>query len=121
MVIKLYLVFLNIQVLFTEITLFTPRRCFERAAKKCYDDSISSIVVSCSWDKHVTVGTGSRFYVLDWKEVGFDQMSGMDVYNFMHMVSSVGGTNSNTTCLGKEVDDLMEVDEVADSSLKRRS
>ena len=36
----------------------------------------------------------------------------MDVYNFLHMVSSVGGINSNTACLGKEVDDLMEVDEV---------
>ena len=53
--------FLNIQVLFTETTLFTPRRCFERAAEKCYDDSLSSIVVSYSWDKHVAVGTGSQF------------------------------------------------------------
>ena len=38
----------------------------------------------------------------------------MDVYNFLHMVSSAGGTNSNNACLGEEVDDLMEVDEVAD-------
>ena len=37
-------------------------------------------------------------------------MSGMDVYNFLHMVSSAGRTNSNPACLGKEVDDLMEVD-----------
>ena len=51
---------LNIQVSFTETTLFTPRRCFERAAEKCYDDFLSSIVASCSWDKHVTVGTGSQ-------------------------------------------------------------
>ena len=36
----------------------------------------------------------------------------MDVYNFLHMVSSVGEINSNTACLGKRVDDLMEVDEV---------
>ena len=50
---------LNIQV-FIEITLFTPRRCFERAVEKCYDDSLSSIVASCSWDKHVAVGTGSQ-------------------------------------------------------------
>ena len=49
---------LNIQVSFTETTLFTPRRCFERAVEKCYDDSLSSIVASYSWDKHVTVGTG---------------------------------------------------------------
>ena len=51
---------LNIQVLFTETTLFTPRRCFERATERCYDDSLPSIVASCSWDKHVAVGTGSQ-------------------------------------------------------------
>ena len=44
--------------------------------------------------------------------LGFDQMNGMDVYNFLYMVSSVGGTNSNTACLGEEVNDLMEMDEV---------
>ena len=105
----------NIQVPFTETTLFTSRRCFERAVEKCYDDSLSSIVASYSWGKHVAVGTRSWFDVLwDQEEVGFDQMSGMDVYNFLHKVSSAGGTNSNTACLGEEVDDLMEVDEVAD-------
>ena len=46
---------LNIQVLLTETTLFTLRRCFERAVEKCYDDSSSSIVTSCSWGKHVVV------------------------------------------------------------------
>ena len=82
---------LNIQVSFTETTLFTPRRCFERAAEKCYDNSLSSIVASCSWDKHVAVGTGSQFDSLwDQKEIGFDKMSGIDVYNFLHMVSSAG-------------------------------
>ena len=30
--------------------------------------------------------------------------------NFLHMVSGVGGTNSNTACLGEEVDNLMGVD-----------
>ena len=29
------------------------------------------------------------------RRLEFDQMNGMDVYNFLHMVSSVGGTNSN--------------------------
>ena len=59
------------------------------------------------------IGTGSQFDVLwDWYEVGFDQMSGMDVYNFLHMVNSVGETNSNIACLGEEVNDLMEMDEV---------
>ena len=82
---------LNIHVLFIETTLFTPRRCFERAVEKCYDDSLSSIVASCSWDKHVAVGTGSSIDSLwDQKETRFDQMSGMDVYNFLHMVSSAG-------------------------------
>ncbi|XP_022764764.1 DNA-directed RNA polymerase V subunit 1 isoform X2 [Durio zibethinus] len=109
---------LKIQVPFTEATLFTPRKCFERAAEKCYDDSLSSIVASCSWGKNVAVGTGSRFDILwDRKEVGFDQTSGMDVYNFLHMVSGVGGTNPDTACLGEEVDDLMDIDEVADWSL----
>ena len=83
--------FLNIQVPFNETTLFTPRRCFERAAEKCYDDSLSSIVASYSWYKHVAVETGSQFDSLwDQKETGFDQTSGMDVYNFLHMVSSAG-------------------------------
>ena len=50
---------LNIQVLFIETTLFTPKRCFERAVEKCYDDSLSSIVESYFWGKHVAVGTGS--------------------------------------------------------------
>ena len=103
---------LNIQMSFTETTLFTPRRCFGRAAEKCYDDSLSSIVASCSWDKHMVVGTGSWFDVLwDWKKVGFDQTSRMDVYNFLHMVSSAGRINSNPACLGEEVD-LMEMGEI---------
>ena len=67
---------LNIQVPFTETTLFTPRRCFERAVEKCYDDSLSSIVASCSWGKHVVIKTGSQFDILwDRKEVGLDQMN----------------------------------------------
>ena len=58
----------------------------------------------------MVVGTGSQFDIMwDRKEVGFDHMSGMDVYNFLHMVSSAGITNSNPACLGEEVDDLMEV------------
>ncbi|KAL4367606.1 hypothetical protein GQ457_05G033360 [Hibiscus cannabinus] len=103
---------LNIQVPFTEATLFTPRKCFERAAEKCYDDSLSSIVASCSWGKRVSVGTGSRFDLLWNQEFGSDQTSGMDVYNFLHMVSGAGGNNSNTACLGEEVDDLMDIYEV---------
>ena len=82
---------LNIQVSFIKTTLFTPKRCFERTAKKCYDNSLSSIVASCSWDKHVAIETRLQFDSLwDQKEIGFDQMSGKDVYNFLHMVSSAG-------------------------------
>ena len=82
---------LNIQMSFNETTLFTPRTCFERATEKFHDNSLSSIVASCSWDKHVTVGTGSQFDSLwDQKEVGFNQKSGMDVYNILHIVSSAG-------------------------------
>ena len=59
----------------------------------------------------MAVGTGLQFdFLWDWKETGFDQMSGMDVYNFLHMVSSAGGINSNTACLGEEVNNPMEVD-----------
>ena len=46
------------------------------------------------------------------RRLGFDQMNGMNAYNFLYMVSSVSGTNSNTACLGEEVNDLMEMDEV---------
>ena len=62
-------------------------------------------------------------------------MNRMDVYNFLHMVSSAGGTHANTACIGDrswwsngngwnvggtnsnpawqeiDVDNLMEVDE----------
>ena len=62
---------LNIQVPLTEATLFTPRRCFERAAEKCYDDSLSSSVASCSWGKHVVVGIGTQFDVLKDQKGGW--------------------------------------------------
>ena len=45
----------------------------------------------------------------------------LDVYNFLHMVSSAGGTNSNTACLGEKVDDLIEVDEVANCLILKGS
>ena len=85
--------FLKIQALFIEIILFTPRKCFERAAKKYYDDSLLSIVESYFQGKCVAIGTGSQFDILwDQKEVGFDKMNGMDVYNFLHMVSIISKT-----------------------------
>ncbi|GFY90510.1 nuclear RNA polymerase D1B [Actinidia rufa] len=77
---------LNVQVPFTEATLFTPKKCFERAAEKCHVDSLSSIVASCSWGKQVAVGTGSRFDVFwDTKRVQKEE-------------------ETNSACLGEEID-----------------
>ncbi|XP_057502270.1 DNA-directed RNA polymerase V subunit 1-like [Actinidia eriantha] len=97
---------LNVQVPFTEATLFTPKKCFERAAEKCHVDSLSSIVASCSWGKQVAVGTGSRFDVFwDTREVGMNQQDGIDVYNFLHLVrSSSKEEETNSACLGAEID-----------------
>lgn len=104
---------LNLQVPFTEATLFTPRKCFEKASEKCHTDSLSSIVASCSWGKHVTVGTGSRFDVLwDTKEIGPAQDGGIDIYSFLHLVRSGSyGKEPDTACLGAEVEDLILEDE----------
>ncbi|XP_042503791.1 DNA-directed RNA polymerase V subunit 1 [Macadamia integrifolia] len=98
---------LNVQVPFTEATLFTPRKCFERAAEKCHVDSLSSIVASCSWGKHVAIGTGTNFEIL-WnnKEMGVNQDNGIDVYNFLQLVRSSNEVESSGACLGGEIDDL---------------
>ncbi|KAL5698611.1 DNA-directed RNA polymerase [Ranunculus cassubicifolius] len=55
---------LNVQIPFTEATLFTPRKCFERAAEKCHTDTLSGIVASSAWGKQVAVGSGTRFEIL---------------------------------------------------------
>ncbi|XP_028798960.1 DNA-directed RNA polymerase V subunit 1 [Neltuma alba] len=102
---------LNTQVPFTDATLFTPKKCFERAAEKCHTDALSSIVASCSWGKRVAVGTGSRFEVLwDAKEVKSNEI-GLDVYNFLNMVRSTAQEEvNNNECLGEDVDDLFVED-----------
>ncbi|CAN8284790.1 unnamed protein product [Cochlearia groenlandica] len=80
---------LNIKAPFTEATLITPRKCFEKAAEKCHTDSLSTVVGSCSWGKRVDVGTGSQFELL-WnkKETGLDNEGETDVYSFLQMVRS---------------------------------
>ncbi|XP_050381339.1 DNA-directed RNA polymerase V subunit 1-like [Argentina anserina] len=109
---------LNIQVPFTEATLFTPKKCFERAAEKCHMDSLSSIVASCSWGKHVAVGTGSRFEILwDTREGGLTEEGGVDVFNFLHMVNAVNGEDLTTAALGTEIDDLVPEYENGEVSL----
>ncbi|KAK3032738.1 hypothetical protein RJ639_036922 [Escallonia herrerae] len=98
---------LNVQVPFTEATLFTPKKCFERAAEKCHFDSLSSIVASCSWGKHVAIGTGSSFDVLwDTREVEMNQKDGTDVYNFLQMVRSSSAEEQGNACLGADIDYL---------------
>ncbi|XP_017257953.1 DNA-directed RNA polymerase V subunit 1 [Daucus carota subsp. sativus] len=95
---------LNVQVPFTEATLFTPKKCFETAAEKCHVDSLASIVASCSWGKHVAVGTGSSFDLLwDTREA---ELKGTDVYDFLSLVNSSSGVEKNSACLGAEIDDL---------------
>ncbi|CAI8607472.1 unnamed protein product [Vicia faba] len=105
---------LNIQVPFTDATLFTPKKCFERAAEKHHADSLSSIVASCSWGKHVAVGTGSRFDIVwDPKETKTNEIEGMDVYKFLHMVKGLAnGEEENNACLGEDIDDLPDDENV---------
>ncbi|KAG2396532.1 DNA-directed RNA polymerase V subunit 1 DNA-directed RNA polymerase D subunit 1b [Vigna angularis] len=101
---------LNIQVPFTDATLFTPKKCFERAAAKCHTDSLSSVVASCSWGKHVAVGTGSKFDVVwDANKIRSSEIKGMDVYSFLHMVGGhTDGEEETDACLGEDIDDLLE-------------
>ncbi|KAI3717238.1 hypothetical protein L1987_68726 [Smallanthus sonchifolius] len=95
---------LNFQVPFSEATVYTPKRCFEKAAEKCHADSLSSIVGACSWGKPVAVGTGSRFDILwDTREVELNHKDGIDVYNFLHLVGG-GSEEADSGCLGGEVD-----------------
>ncbi|KAL2461136.1 DNA-directed RNA polymerase V subunit 1 [Abeliophyllum distichum] len=110
---------LNLQVPFTEATLFTPRKCFERAAEKCHVDALTSIVASCSWGKHVAVGTGSPFEILwDTRKAGLNQQNGLNVYDFLHLVSSSAKQeNMGTSCLGAEIDYLDQEDEYMEFDL----
>ncbi|KAL5570431.1 hypothetical protein UlMin_027006 [Ulmus minor] len=111
---------LNVQVPFTEATLITPKKCFERAAEKCHVDTLTSIVASCSWGKHVAVGTGSRFDILwDTKQAELNQEGGEDVYSFLHTVSTACNDESTSACLGAEVDDILSEDDIKELSPSR--
>ncbi|XP_058098191.1 DNA-directed RNA polymerase V subunit 1-like isoform X2 [Magnolia sinica] len=63
-----------------------PIKCFERAVERCHTDSLSSIVASCSWGKHVAVGTGTPLQIM-WskKEVASNLDVVTDVYDFLHL------------------------------------
>ncbi|PWA73955.1 nuclear RNA polymerase D1B [Artemisia annua] len=96
---------LNFQAPFSEATVYTPKKCFEKAAEKCHADSLSSIVGACSWGKPVAVGTGSRFDILwDTREVELNQKDGIDVYNFLNLVRGVSEEEADNECLGGELD-----------------
>ncbi|KAK9682199.1 hypothetical protein RND81_10G057200 [Saponaria officinalis] len=95
---------LSAQVPFTEATLYTPRKCFERASEKCHVDSLAGIVASCSWGKRVAVGTGTKFDILwDTKEIEVDEKP-IDVYNFLHLVRSTNEEEVDTGCLGEDIE-----------------
>ncbi|KAL0429174.1 UNVERIFIED_CONTAM: DNA-directed RNA polymerase V subunit [Sesamum radiatum] len=104
---------LSVQVPFMNATLFTPRKCFERAAEKCHVDNLSSIVGSCAWGKHVSVGTGSPFEILwDTRKAELSPDKEIDVYNFLHLVnSSSRPEDMATSCLGAEIEDLDQEDD----------
>ncbi|KAI3838771.1 hypothetical protein MKX03_004717 [Papaver bracteatum] len=85
---------LSVQIPFTEATLFTPRKCFEKAAEKCPLDSLSSTVASCSFGKRVPVGTGSRFEIVEQERDGTQSKCS----GYLQL--------SPDRCLGEEVDDM---------------
>ncbi|CAL5023974.1 unnamed protein product [Urochloa decumbens] len=78
---------LKVQVPFTESTLFTPMKCFEKAAEKCDSDSLGCVVSSCSWGKHAAIGTGSSFQIL-WNEnqLKSNKDYGDGLYDFLALV-----------------------------------
>ena len=96
---------LNIEVPLTEATLFTPRKCFERASAKCHVDSLSSIVASCSWGKRVTVVTKSAFDIMRGKDdIDKKDEAMRNGYSFLHTIRGDNLTIPNTSCLGVESD-----------------
>ncbi|XP_078148632.1 DNA-directed RNA polymerase V subunit 1-like [Carex rostrata] len=99
---------LKIQVPFTEATLYTPMKCFDWAAEKCYSDTLDSVVSSCSWGKHVALGTGSAFQVLwDKKQLVSDKCAENGLYDFLSLVRTTTKKDANGSCL-QDVDDLYE-------------
>ncbi|XP_073269982.1 DNA-directed RNA polymerase V subunit 1 [Primulina huaijiensis] len=104
---------LSVEVPFTDATLFTPRKCFERAAEKCHVDALSSIVASCAWGKQVSVGTGSPFEILwDTRTADLKTEREIDVYDFLTLViNSSKMEDTGTDCLGEDIDDLELDDE----------
>ncbi|ONK65887.1 uncharacterized protein A4U43_C06F2000 [Asparagus officinalis] len=101
---------LKVQVPFTEATLLTPMKCFEKAAEKCHTDSLGSIVSSVSWGKHVAVGTGTHFEVI-WghkNQVACNEDVGKDVYDLLAWVREPQERDLPGACLGSDIDDFLD-------------
>lgn len=101
---------LKIQAPFTEATLFTPMKCFERAAEKCHTDSLGSIVSSVSWGKHVAVGTGTHFELM-WgqkHQVSCNEDVGKDVYDLLAWVREPRERDLTGPCVGSDIDDFFD-------------
>ncbi|KAL5213175.1 hypothetical protein ABZP36_024022 [Zizania latifolia] len=107
---------LKVQVPFTESTLITPMKCFEKAAEKCHSDSLGCVVSSCSWGKHAAVGTGSSFQIL-WNESQLknNKEYGDGLYDFLALVRT-DEEKARYTFLD-DVDYLVEENEVDDVCL----
>ncbi|KAH7655300.1 DNA-directed RNA polymerase protein [Dioscorea alata] len=103
---------LKVQAPFTEATLYTPMKCFERASEKLHTDTLSSIVSSCSWGRHVALGTGASFDIIwDKHQVAADRDCGENVYDFLEMVRTSNCEEVGGTFFGVEVDNLADEDE----------
>ncbi|KAK1281331.1 DNA-directed RNA polymerase E subunit 1 [Acorus gramineus] len=103
---------MKVQVPFTEATLSTPMKCFDRAAEKCHVDSLSSAVASCSWGKHVSIGTGASFQIM-WSQKQMTPIhdAGKNVYEFLQLVSTGSSQKDlRSSCLGVDVDNLGEME-----------
>ncbi|KAJ6825361.1 DNA-directed RNA polymerase V subunit 1 [Iris pallida] len=114
---------LKVQVPFTEATLYTPMKCFQRAAEKLHSDSLGSVVSSCSWGKHVAVGTGTNFEVL-WgqkHQMASNEDIGKDVYDLLAWVREPTERDYAGACLGDDVDGIFEDNENPDNSPERNT
>ncbi|KAG9443886.1 hypothetical protein H6P81_015226 [Aristolochia fimbriata] len=107
----------KVQVPMMEATLSAPRKAFERAAQKCYSDSLSGTVASCAWGKTVSIGSGAPFeFLWNAKEMKADEEIKLDAYECLDLVkSSLREKEDTTNCIGLEVDDYHGEEDLASS------
>nr|AJA90769.1 DNA-directed RNA polymerase V largest subunit [Ephedra trifurca] len=97
---------------FTEGTLKTPIKSFERASEEGVVDRLSGSVASCCWGKRAPVGTGSNFEIF-WKDLeGIskpleEQCNELDAYETLEVlgVDSEGEkVKPSSLCIGEDMD-----------------